>query len=73
MTAVGGPLQAFDLREAGSCKSLGHFVDGPVIGGHDFVVESGYLGTVEEAQHQHSRRGYGSPELNEHAVEVLRR
>jgi hypothetical protein len=68
---VDGPLQAFDFGEAGSCQSLGHFVGRPAVGGHNFVVEGGYLVTVEEAQHQHSRRGHGSSEPGEHAVEIL--
>ena len=68
MMFVGGPPLAFDFGEAGSCKSLGYLVNGPAIGGNDFVVESRHLGTVEEAQHQHSRRGHGSLELSEPAV-----
>lgn len=49
MSAFAGPLQALDLREAGSRQSLGELADGPVIGGHDFVIEGSDLVTVDDS------------------------
>lgn len=73
MSAVAGPPQALNFREAGSRESRGKLVDGPAICGHDLVVEGSDLVTVKETKHQRSGRGHYSPELSEHAVEILRR